>query len=87
MKGIILFIVVVLLLLTAIVVGARNNEVITINYLIAQVDMRISVLMAVCIVIGVFVGMSTILTKHFALRLRFAGMKRRLEKLSIEKPE
>jgi putative membrane protein len=87
MKGIILFIVVIVLLLTAIVVGARNNEIVTINYLLAQIDMRVSVLMAVCIALGIFVGISTILTKYFALKLRFATMKRRVDKLSIEKSE
>jgi len=85
MKGIILFVVVIILLLTAIIVGARNNEVVTINYLIAQIDMRISLLMAVCIALGFFVGLSTIVTKYFTLKLRFASMKRRLDKLSVEK--
>lgn len=86
MKGIILFIIVIVLLLTAIVVGARNNEIVTINYLIAQIDLRISVLMAICIGLGIFVGISTMLTKYLALKLRFAHMKRRLDKLSVEKP-
>ena len=77
MKGIILFIIVIVLLLTAIVVGARNNEIVTLNYLIAQIDLRISVLMAICIGLGIFVGISTMLTKYLALKLRFAHMKRR----------
>ena len=87
MKGIILFIVVVILLLTAIIVGARNNEIVTINYLIAQIDLRISMLMAICILLGFVVGISIILTKYLALKLRFASMKRRLDKLSVEKPD
>ena len=40
MKGIILLIIAVVFILTAIVVGARNNELVSINYLIAQADLR-----------------------------------------------
>lgn len=85
MKGIVLVILVVFMLLTAIVVGSRNADVVTINYLIAQVDMRISTFMVVCLVVGFFIGVTTILTKYLALKVRFASLKKRLDKLSVEK--
>lgn len=85
MKGIILIILVIFLLLAAIVVGSRNADVVTINYLIAQVDMRVSTFMVVCMAIGFFFGTATILTKYLALKVRFAAMKKRLDKLSINK--
>ena len=87
MKGIILLIIAVVFILTAIVVGARNNELVSINYLIAQADLRISVLIAICMCAGIFIGISTMLTKYFALKIRFASMKRRLDKLSVEKAQ
>lgn len=85
MKGIILLILAIILVMIAVVVGFRNSDVVTINYLIAQLDMRISTFMVVCILIGFFLGFSTILTKYLALKVRFATMKRRLEKLAINK--
>jgi putative membrane protein len=69
----------------AVVVGFRNADVVTINYLIAQIEMRISTFMVVCLIIGFFLGFTTILTKYLALKVRFASMKRRLEKLAITK--
>ncbi len=69
----------------AVLVGFRNSEVITINYLIAQLDMRVSTFMVVCIVFGFLLGFTTILTKYLALKLRFVSMKRRLEKLALDK--
>lgn len=86
MKGIILIILVVFMLLTAIVVGSRNSDVVSINYLIAQVDMRISTFMVVCLFIGFFLGTATIWTKYLALKVRFASMRKRLDKLSADKP-
>ncbi|MFW8589623.1 lipopolysaccharide assembly protein LapA domain-containing protein [Glaciecola sp. 2405UD65-10] len=85
MKGIVLVILVIFMLLTAIVVGSRNADVVTINYLIAQVDMRISTFMVVCLFVGFFIGVSTILTKYLSLKVRFASLKKRLDKLSVEK--
>jgi len=85
MKGIILLIIAIILIMIAVLVGFQNSEIVTINYLIAQVNMRISIFMLVCIIIGFFLGFSTILTKYLTLKVRFATMKRRLEKLAIDK--
>ena len=85
MKGIILLIIAIIIVMIAVLVGFQNSEVVTINYLIAQIDMRISMFMLVCITIGFFLGFITIVTKYLALKVRFAAMKRRLEKLSIDK--
>lgn len=85
MKGVILLILAIILIMIAVVVGFRNADVVTINYLIAQIQMRISTFMVVCLIIGFFLGFTTILTKYLALKVRFASMKRRLEKLAITK--
>lgn len=86
MKGIILFILAVILIMLAIVVGFSNADEVTINYLIAQTNMNISTFMVICLAIGFTLGFITILTKYLALKVRFASMKRRLEKLAIDKP-
>ena len=85
MKGIILLIIAIIIIMVAVLVGFQNSEVVTINYLIAQIDMQISMFMLVCLVIGFFLGFITIITKYLALKVRFAAMKRRVEKLSIDK--
>jgi putative membrane protein len=85
MKGIILLFFAIVFIMAAVVVGFRNSDVVSINYLIAQIDMRISTFMVVCISIGFFLGFSAILTKYLTLKVRFASMKRRLEKLAIDK--
>jgi putative membrane protein len=85
MKGVILLILAIIFIMIAVVVGFRNSDVVTINYLIAQIDMKISTFMLVCIFIGFFLGFTTIITKYLALKVRFASMKRRLEKLAINK--
>jgi putative membrane protein len=85
MKGIILLILAIILIMLAVVVGFRNADTVTINYLLAQINMRISTFMVICIAIGFTLGFITILTKYLALKVRFASMKRRLEKLAIDK--
>lgn len=85
MKGVVLLILAIILIMIAVVVGFRNADVVTINYLIAQIEMRISTFMVVCLIIGFFLGFTTILTKYLALKVRFSSMKRRLEKLAINK--
>lgn len=85
MKGIILLIIAILLVLVALVVGFRNADVVTINYLIAQIDMRLSTFMVICLIIGFFLGFVTILIKYLSLKVRFTRMKRQLEKLTNSK--
>ena len=85
MKGIVLLIIAIILIMLAVVVGFRNADVVTINYLIAQIDMRISSFMVICIGVGFVLGFGTILSKYLALKVRHKSLKRRLEKLSIAK--
>lgn len=84
MKGIILLILAIIFLMVAITVGLTNSDVITINYLLAQIDMRISTFMVVCLAIGFFFGFTTILSKYLALKLQLANLKRKLEKLAVD---
>jgi putative membrane protein len=67
MKAILVIITVVLLVLLAIVVGSRNADIISVNYLIAQTDMRVSTFMVWSIAVGFILGICTILTKYLAI--------------------
>jgi putative membrane protein len=86
MKAILIAIVVILLVLLAIVVGARNSEVITVNYLIAQTDMRVSAFMVWSIALGFILGVCTLLTKYLALRVKVTLLSRKLAKISKVDP-
>nr|WP_136252234.1 LapA family protein [Ningiella ruwaisensis] len=82
MKAILVIIIVVLLLLLALVVGSRNAELISVNYLIAQTEMRVSTFMVWSMLAGFILGMSTILTKYLALRVKVSLLSRKLNKLA-----
>ena len=86
MKGIVLIVVVIFILLLAIVIGARNSEFVTVEMLIVKSEMRLSTFMVFSLLAGFFVGLSTILTKYLVLRVRFANMKKRIDKLTQTKP-
>ncbi|MFC4699327.1 lipopolysaccharide assembly protein LapA domain-containing protein [Glaciecola siphonariae] len=82
MKAILVIIIVILLVLLAIVVGSRNAEIISVNYLLAQVDMRVSTFMVWSMSAGFIVGICTILTKYLALRVKVTLLTRKLNKLA-----
>jgi putative membrane protein len=82
MKAILVVIIVVLLVLLAIVVGSRNAEVISVNFLIAQAEMRVSTFMVWSICAGFVLGISTILSKYLALRVRVTLLTRKLNKFA-----
>ncbi len=86
MKGLLLTVFVIAVLLLAIVVGARNSDIVNINYLIAQVELRVSTFMVICLVLGFLMGITTIILKYLALRLRYSNLKRKLQKISADKP-
>ncbi|MBT1449606.1 DUF1049 domain-containing protein [Glaciecola sp. XM2] len=82
MKAIFIAVTVVLLLMLAVVVGARNSEVISVNYLIAQTDMRVSAFMVWSIGVGFILGVCTMLSKYLALRVKLSLLTRKLNKMS-----
>jgi putative membrane protein len=86
MKAILLLIIVICLVLLAIVVGSRNAEIISVNYLIAQTDMRVSSFMVWSMAAGFVLGISSILTKYLALRVKVSLLTRKLNKLAKAEP-
>ncbi|QPG06902.1 LapA family protein [Salinimonas marina] len=80
MKGIFSLLIIVVLLVLAFAVGSQNESVISVNYLIAQAQLRISTLIAVALTIGVIIGFLIMLTSWLSLRLQLTTTRSRLKK-------
>ncbi len=85
MKRILLFIIVVAALLLAAVVGSRNTGVVTVNYLVAQSEMKMATLMMIMLLIGFFLGVLGMFSGYLSSRLKLNILKRKLAKVSQEK--
>ena len=84
MKGLLTFLLLVLVLVFAIVLGSRNQDVITINYLIAQSEMRESTLMAITLGAGVVIGMLTMFFNWLKLSWQVSSLKSQVKRLQKE---
>ncbi|MBE1288321.1 MAG: DUF1049 domain-containing protein [Alteromonadaceae bacterium] len=84
MKGLLTFLLLVLVLVFAVVVGSRNQDVITINYLIAQSEMRESTLMAITLGAGVVIGMLTMFFNWLKLSWQVSSLKSQVKRLQKE---
>lgn len=84
MKGILVFVVIVVLFMLAIVVGSQNTQIISVNYLIAQAEMRVSTFMVITISLGFTLGVLVMITRFLAVKLRLKLAQRRLKKLIKE---
>lgn len=82
MKGIIALLAIVILLALAFAVGAQNESVISVNYLLAQTQIRISTLIAISVLIGVVVGFLMMLVSWLSLRVKLAAARQKLRKLA-----
>jgi putative membrane protein len=82
MKGILVFVIIVVLFMLAIVIGSQNTQVISVNYIIAQAEMRVSTFMVITIGLGVVIGFLVMFTRFFALKLQLKLVQRRLKKIS-----
>ena len=84
MKGLFTFLVLIIVLVIAIIIGSRNQELITINYLIAQSELRESTLMAIILSLGVVIGMLTMLGSWLKLSWQVKSLKNQVKRLSKE---
>ena len=82
LKRMISFIVILFLLLVALVVGSQNDAVITVNYVIAQADIRISTLIAIVLAMGILIGFLLMTTTWLAMRIQVAGLKSKLKNVT-----
>lgn len=84
MKGIVSLLVVIVLLALAFAIGSQNEAVITVNYLIAQADIRLSTLIAIAVSIGIIVGLLIMLVSWLGLRMQLLAARSRIKKLTKE---
>jgi len=82
MKVIIVFVVIILLLMVSIVIGSQNTQMITVNYVIAKADLRVSTFMVITISLGFLIGFLMMLLRFLSLKMQNKILQRRLKKLS-----
>lgn len=84
MKGLFTFLVLIIVLVIAIIIGSRNQELVTINYLIAQSELRESTLMAIILSFGIVIGMLTMFGSWLKLSWQVKSLKNQVKRLSKE---
>jgi putative membrane protein len=82
MKVIIVFVVIILLLMVSIVIGSQNTQMITVNYVIAKAELRVSTFMVITIGLGFLIGFLMMLLRFLGLKMQNKILQRRLKKLS-----
>ena len=78
MKRFITLVITILFFILAVVLGLKNQQLINLNYLIAQNDIRLSTLLAIIFLIGFLV--STLVNVFFYFKLKIKN--RQLRKLN-----
>lgn len=63
------------ILIFAIVIGSQNPSVIQVNYLIAQADLKVSTLMAICFTVGLVTAMFAMMVTIVNLRWQIQRLK------------
>lgn len=81
LKGILSFLVILVLLTIAFVIGSQNEALITVNYLIAQANLRVSTLIAITLSIGVAIGILIMLVSWLRLRVQLLTTQAKLQSL------
>ncbi|MEC8373461.1 MAG: LapA family protein [Pseudomonadota bacterium] len=81
MKGILAFLLILVLLTFAFVIGSQNETLITVNYLIAQANLRVSTLIAITLSIGVGIGVHLMLVSWLRLRVQLLTAQSKLQSL------
>lgn len=84
MKGLFTFLVLIIVLVIAIIIGSLNQELVTINYLIAQSELRESTLMAIILSFGIVIGMLTMFGSWLKLSWQVKSLKNQVKRLSKE---
>lgn len=84
MKGLIVFLLVVLLLCVSVVIGSQNDQLVTVNYLIAQSTLHLSTLLAIAVAIGFLIGLLCIVISWLSMRLQLGLVKQKLKKMRSE---
>lgn len=84
MKGILTILVILVLLTFAFVIGTQNDALISVNYLIAQAEIRISTLIAISLTLGVIVGVLIMSASWLRLRVQLLSANSKINSLKKE---
>ncbi|WP_347564642.1 lipopolysaccharide assembly protein LapA domain-containing protein [Alteromonas sp. 5E99-2] len=77
MKGLLSIILVVFILLVAIAVGSQNSGEITVNYLLAQAQIKVSTFIAITLGCGILVGVLLVTPAFLHARMKLAFIKQK----------
>jgi putative membrane protein len=81
-KGLLLLLIVLLMLVVAGFIGSQNSHLVPINYILAETEMRMSVLLAVTFFLGVISSVLLIIGYVLRLKWRVSSLERKNKKLS-----
>jgi putative membrane protein len=84
LKGLILFLLATLVICISLFIGSQNDQVVTVNYLIAQSTLKLNILMAIVLLIGFIIGLLCMMISWLALRLQLSLSKQKIKKLRSE---
>ncbi|WP_324254896.1 lipopolysaccharide assembly protein LapA domain-containing protein [Fluctibacter halophilus] len=66
------------ILLITVVIGAQNDQLVTVNYLIAQSELKLSALLAVMLVFGIAIAALAFSLIGLQMRWKMRAMKKQL---------
>ncbi|MGK0306805.1 MAG: putative membrane protein [Gammaproteobacteria bacterium] len=81
-KGLLLLLFVLLMLIVAGFVGSQNSHLVPINYILAETEIRMSVLLAVTFSLGVLFSVLIFIGYILRLKWRISSLERKNKKLS-----
>ena len=81
-KGLLLLLLVLLMLVVAGFIGSQNSHLVPINYILAETELRMSVLLAVTFSIGVIFTVLIFIGYILRLKWRISSLQRTNKKLS-----
>ncbi len=64
--------------LLALAIGSQNQELVTVNLLVAKPELKLSTLLAWVLGIGFIFGLVVFLGSHLSLRIRYRRMRKEL---------
>ncbi|MCK5819450.1 MAG: LapA family protein [Psychromonas sp.] len=85
MKNFLMLVAVIFVFVIAVVLGLKNQEIVNINFILAQKDLRLSTLLAITLSIGICIsalfGIYFILKAKFRYRILLKKIKKQGEEL------
>jgi putative membrane protein len=82
-KGLLLLLFMLLMLVVAGFIGSQNSHLVSVNYILAETNLRMSVLLAVTFSLGIIFAVILILGYILRLKWRISSLERKNKKLSL----